>query len=154
MRIKGEQDKEKWHCQKLKIQVDFRADDGSFHIIYQARYDSGWRDQDRPIEDVPDIAIEFNNGMTLVIDAKNSRHSIENSRPNLDQMRLYMKTLNANYGIFIHSQSEDPNLWKEITTENNNQRIIWTSVTPAFSGLSSIQNFERTVSLVKEQLLT
>ena len=76
------------------------------------------------------------------------------AEPNLDQMRLYMKTLNARYGIFIHSQSEDPSLWKGITTENNNQRIIWTSVTPAFRGLSSIQNFERTISLVKEQLST
>jgi hypothetical protein len=134
--------------------VEFRADDGSFHIIYQAHYDSGWKDQERPIEDIPDIAIEFKNGTSMVIDAKNSRHTIENSRPNLDQMRLYMKTLNARYGIFIHSQSEDPNLWKEVSSENESQRIIWTSITPGFPSPSNIQNFERTISLVKEQLST
>ena len=109
--------------------VDFRADDGSFHIIYQARYDSGWRDQDSTIVDVPDISIEFKNGTTVVIDAKNSRHK-KDSMPYLDQMRLYMKTLNARYGIFVHCESEDPNLWKEITSETGSQKVIWTSVIP------------------------
>ena len=90
--------------------------------------------------------------MTLVIDAKNSRHIIKDSRPNLDQMRLYMKTLNARYGIFIHSESEDPNLWKEVTSELGSQRIIWTSIVPDSPGRSSIQNFERTIALVREQI--
>lgn len=132
--------------------VDFRADDGSFHIIYQARYDSGWRDQDKTIEDVPDIAIEFKNGITLIIDAKNSRHT-KDSRPNLDQMRLYMKILNARYGIFVHSESENPNLWKEVASELGSQRIIWTSIVPDSPGLSSIENFERTIKMIKDNLL-
>ena len=41
--------------------VDFKTNDGLFHIIYQARYDTGWRDQDKTILDIPDISIELAN---------------------------------------------------------------------------------------------
>jgi len=71
--------------------VDFKANDDLFHIIYQARYDTGWRDQDKTILDIPDISIELTNGMTLIIDAKNSRHTLKDGRSNLDQMRSYME---------------------------------------------------------------
>jgi hypothetical protein len=105
--------------------ADFRASDRSFHLVYQAHYIIHWKDQDRDIEDVPDIAIEFNNGMKFIIDAKNSHHTLSDSRPNLDQMRSYMTSLNAKYGVFIHSESEDLNLRKGIENKKNNQTIIY-----------------------------
>ena len=59
-----------------------------------------------------------------------------------------MKTLNAKYGIFVHSESEDPSLWKEVTNETGGQKIFWTSVAPDSSGPSN-SNFEKTIALIK-----
>jgi hypothetical protein len=81
--------------------------------------------------------------ITPLIDAKNRRYVVGNPRPNLHQMRSYMRILGARYGIFIHSESENPSLWKEIRNEADHQNIIWTSVIPGSSDIISAQNLEQ-----------
>ena len=127
--------------------AEFKAVDGSFHIIYQARYNTEWRDQDTYIEDVPDITIESKNGMAVVIDAKDMRYTFSDSTPNLHQMRSYMTTLNGRYGVFIHSKSDDPSVWKEVIREGD-QKIIWTSLIPENPKINS-QNLEKIIQLIE-----
>lgn len=110
--------------------IRFKATNGSFHILYQPRFQTEWIDQGRSIEDKPDILIEFRNGNSIIIDAKNSYYKTITPRPYFSQMRSYMKTLNAQYGIFIHSASEDPNLWREVYSNTSGQKIIWTTANP------------------------
>lgn len=127
--------------------AEFKAVDGSFHIIYQPRYKTKWRDQDRYIEDVPDITIESKNGMAVVIDAKDRQYTFSDSTPNLHPMRSYMTTLNGRFGVFIHSKSDDPSVWKEIIRDGD-QKIIWTSLIPENSKISS-QNLEKIIQLIE-----
>lgn len=128
----------------------FKAVDGSFHIIYQARYNTKWRDQGTYIEDVPDITIESKTGRTIVIDAKYEEYTLSTPKPNLFQMRSYMTTLNGTYGIFIHSKSDDPSIWKEITSEGD-QKIIWTSLIPENSKTNA--NLEKIIQRIKDTVV-
>jgi len=68
--------------------------------------------------------------MTVIIDAKNRKYTLSDSKPNLDQMRSYMTTLNGRYGVFVHSESDDPAFCKQIINEEEDQKIIWTSLSP------------------------
>ncbi len=132
--------------------VEFKAVDGSFHIIYQARYNTKCRDQDRYIEDVPDVTIESKNGMTVIIVAKDSLYTLANSTPNLDQMRSYMTTLNGRYGIFIHSQASDPAVWNKIIREEDDKQIVWTALIPGNPDRANDQNLEKIIQLIQRQL--
>ena len=85
-----------------------------------------------------DIVIEKNDGTCFVLDAKNSYYSPKNLTPNLHQMRSYLSTTNSNYGIFIHSNSQDPKFWEDIFTDKG-QKIIWTSLIPGRIG-NSLEN--------------
>ena len=53
-------------------------------------------------------------------------------------MRSYLSTTNSNYGIFIHSNSQDPKFWEDIFTYKG-QKIIWTSLIPGRIG-NSLEN--------------
>jgi hypothetical protein len=105
------------------------------------------------LRDIPDIVIESKKWIKIIIDAKNRRYLLGTPRPNLHQMRSYMRALGAKCGLFIHSESENPNLWKEIINETDNQNIIWTSITPDPGVVSSVENFERTVRLINDYFL-
>ena len=130
--------------------ITFRENNNSFELIYQARYATDWIDEDgRPIEDVPDISMEFKNGVNLVIDAKNRYYSLSDTKPNLHQMRNYMNTLKAKYGIFVHSASQVPDTWKAIPDKSNNQ-IIWTSLIPRSVPKTKMQNLDRILGLIFE----
>jgi hypothetical protein len=105
----------------------YKSHGDEFKIIYQARYATSLTDIDdesQSVVDVPDIVIEFRNGTTVIIDAKNSSYnSHSDSRPNIDQMRSYMTTVKPKYGIFVHSKSEIPNLWKGVKDKLTKQEI-------------------------------
>jgi hypothetical protein len=130
--------------------VDFKATDGLFHILYQPRFQTEWIDQERHIEDRPDIVIEFKNGINIIIDAKNSFYKTKKPTPYLYQMRSYMKTINARYGIFFHSESEDPNLWREIYNKTTHQKIMWTSAIPGSLNDATANNMSKAVALFND----
>ena len=118
--------------------VTFTTLDNSLRITYQPTYATPWKYKDKFLEDNPDIVIEKSDGTCFILDAKNSYYSTKNLTPNLHQMRSYLSTTNSNYGIFIHSNSQDPNFWEEIFTEKG-QSIIWTSLIPG-TKINSIEN--------------
>jgi predicted component of viral defense system (DUF524 family) len=71
----------------------FRSNDSFVKIIYQATYDTDWKDQGKFFEDVPDIAIEFKIASTIIIDAKNSHFRFNNiSREHQRQMVSYLSS--------------------------------------------------------------
>jgi hypothetical protein len=138
--------------------VDFKAND-TFHVIYQRRYNTNWRDQDKYMEDIPDIAIEFKNGKVILIEAKSAQYTLSNPKPNRHQMRsymTYMTTLGTRYstltyrttsklrhiGIFVHLGSGDPARSEEMIYKRDEQKIIWKSMVPGDS-LTSAQNLKR-----------
>jgi hypothetical protein len=129
--------------------VTFKNADNSFHLIYQARYPTEWTDEGIPIEDVPDITLEFRNGSNMIIEAKNRFYSLSDPRPNLHQMRNYMDTLNAKFGIFVHSASEKPLIWKTIPDKSNNQ-IIWTSLIPNDIDKANNDNLKKILQMISE----
>jgi hypothetical protein len=90
--------------------------------------------------------------MSLVIDAKNSRYTLSDSKPNVDQMRSYMATLNGKYGIFVHSESDDPAFCKEIINEKDDQKIIWTSLLPGNLDTVNAQNLENIIQIIQKHL--
>ena len=118
--------------------VTFITLDNSLRITYQATYATPWKYKDKFLEDNPDIVIEKNDGTCFVLDAKNSYYSPKNLTPNLHQMRSYLSTTNSNYGIFIHSNSQDPKFWEDIFTDKG-LKIIWTSLIPGRIG-NSLEN--------------
>ena len=69
---------------------------------------------------------------------ENLFNKMKNLTPNLHQMRSYLSTTNSNYGIFIHSNSQDPKFWEDIFTDKG-QKIIWTSLIPGRIG-NSLEN--------------
>lgn len=112
----------------------FVSKDKTLRLIYQAKYFSKWKDEyNKNIYDYPDIVLEFSNGRKIIIDAKNSKYEYNNPRPNFDQMRSYLKSADADFGFFIHSNSENPNLWYMITDESITKKIIWTTLIPGQS---------------------
>jgi hypothetical protein len=130
----------------------FRSNDGFVKIIYQATYDTDWKDQGKFFEDIPDIAIEFKNAATIIIDAKNSHFRFNNiSREHQRQMDSYLRSApNGQYGIFVHSDSEDPSLWKTIINEKHNQEINWTCLVPGSSETTNTTNIERIIKMIQK----
>lgn len=109
----------------------FVSKDRSIRLIYQANYHSKWKNESNEnIYDYPDIVLEFSNGKKFIIDAKNSKYQRSNPRPNFDQMRSYLRSADADFGFFIHSNSENQNLWYKIMDEINVKQIIWTTLMP------------------------
>ena len=131
----------------------FKASDGSFFINYQPRYHTEWADEQSTIEDNPDITLEFENGRSMIIDAKNSKYGLSNLHPNLDQMRNYMDTLGADQGIFIHSASEVSNPWKIVHDRTDKEvQIIWSSLVPGFTKDSSDGTLKKISNLINRML--
>jgi len=60
-----------------------------------------------------------------------------------------MTTLVAKYGIFVHSASQVPNLWKVIPGKSNNE-IIWTSLTPGDVDKTNKENLEKILELISK----
>jgi hypothetical protein len=85
----------------------------------------------------------------MVIDAKNRFYSNSDPRPNLHQMRSYMDTLGAKFGIFVHSASQNPLAWKIIPDKSNNQ-IIWTSLIPGNVDNANKENLAKIVDLISK----
>ena len=127
--------------------VTFKNADNSFYLIYQARYPTEWT----VIEDNPDITLEFKNGNNMIIDAKNEFYTLSNQHPNQHQMRSYMSTLKARYGVFVHSASQEPNIWNAIPDKKNNQ-IIWTSLVPGNVDKTNDRNLEKILELISKIL--
>lgn len=53
-----------------KSETTFISDDGFVKVIYQRRYTVKWFKKDEVMYEIPDIVIEFKNGLTIVVDAK------------------------------------------------------------------------------------
>jgi hypothetical protein len=45
-------------------------------------------------------------------------------------MRSYLKSADADFGFFIPSNSENPNLCYKISNESSTKQIIWTTLIP------------------------
>ena len=131
--------------------ITFRDTDNSFQLIYQGRYPTEGTDEGKPIENIPDITLEFRNGSNIVIDANNRFYTLSDPRPNLHQMRSYMDTLNAKYRIFVHSASQDPSIWKTIPDKRDNQ-IIWTSLVQSKFNKTNNENLEKIFELISNIL--
>jgi hypothetical protein len=66
-------------------------------------------------------------------------------------MDSYLRSAsNGQYGIFVHSESEDPSLWKTIINEKDNQEINWTCLIPCSSETTNTTNLERIIRLIKK----
>jgi hypothetical protein len=85
----------------------------------------------------------------MIIDAKNEVYTFSNQHPNQHQMRSYMATLKARYGVFVHSASQVSGTWNAITDKKNNQ-IIWTSMIPGNKNKTNKENLEKILQLTSE----
>ena len=138
----------------------FRSHDGSISITYQRTYESGWIDSQGPIiYDKPDIVIEFNNLITLILDAKNSIITPTNPYPYRRQMDDYIASAGldrTSYAILIFSTGVEEN-WKEISRREPNNglehKIFWLSLVPTLhdkKGELNERAIERIVQLIKD----
>lgn len=84
----------------------------------------------------------------MIIDAKNEFYAFS-KHPNQHQMRSYMTTLMARYGVFVKSASRDPSIWNAITDKRNNQ-IIWTLLIPGGDNKIEKENIEKILQLISE----
>jgi hypothetical protein len=147
--------------QTTKVWIaSFSSSDGSLQITYQPVYATDWEDKfssslrssiSSPhfLRDIPDISIDIPaNDTTIIIDAKNS-HIKRHSKPNLDQMRSYMETTKAKYGIFVHSDSEDQDLFEYIHRKHTQEQIIWTSISPGPIDYKNDKTINKIVEIVE-----
>ena len=67
-------------------------------------------------------------------------------------MRSYLTTLNGTCGIFIHSRSDDPAVWKKTIREEEERKIIWTALIPGDPDRENSQNLEKIIQLIQGQL--
>ena len=98
---RGQTLKETTHTKGI---ASFRSRDGSIKVTYQRIYNTGWMDKDKPIHDIPDIVIEFNNTKTVILDAKNSILDPGKPYPYLRQMDSYIRSSGiekTDFGIII-----------------------------------------------------
>jgi hypothetical protein len=123
----------------------FQTSDGLLKITYQKRYETEWMYKDKWLEDKPDIAIEYKNGNSIIIDAKNSDYVKAGPYYCREQMDSYMNSANARYGILVFSLA-NTGLWKEITRYDK-LKIVWTHLTPSNS--TSIEDAASSANLRK-----
>jgi hypothetical protein len=72
------------------------SEDGLIRVTYQPIYNTIWEYEDGYIQDNPDIAIKVKNGVTIILDAKNSHYSKTlNPHPNRAQMDSYIRYTDA-----------------------------------------------------------
>jgi hypothetical protein len=107
----------------------FMSEDGSIKMIYQKRYKTRWLKNGNPIEEIPDIVIEFKNGLTIVVDAKNTEYSSEAHNPYWRQITSYIDHAGAQFGVLIFSRADEA-LWDDLTTEEE-KIASWTTLTPS-----------------------
>lgn len=140
----------------------FQSEDRSIVIEYQGRYNIEWKENSEtkspedkqygkePLKDVPDIVIRLRNKISIIVDAKYSSLGKSFSYPNRASMQSYLKSVNANYGIFIHANAQSLT-WKVISNHKK-QKIIWTSLTPMtsplFNNTRDLQDLTKVTELV------
>ena len=132
--------------------MTLNSEDGSVKIAYQPSYDTEWKWKDGYLQDNPDIAIEVENGLSIIVDAKNQKYHTSDSHPNRPQMDSYIRSTNAKYGVFIHSESENPELWEKLPKKINNQEIVWTCLIPGHSSdRSNEANLQKIIDLMRSR---
>lgn len=57
-----------------KSGTTFVSDDDSIKVTYQKRYKAKWLKEGQEMYEYPNIIIEFKNGLTLVVDAKDAEY--------------------------------------------------------------------------------
>jgi hypothetical protein len=130
--------------------MTLNSEDGSIKIAYQPSYDTEGKWKDGYLQDNPDIAIELESGLSIIVDAKNEEYKTSNSHPNRPQMDSYIRSTNARYGVFIHSRSENPELWEKLPKDMNNQEIIWTCLIPGYSSEpGDDDNLKKIIDLIR-----
>ncbi len=113
----------------------FRSTDGRVTVTYQKWANTGWVDREREASpasqpwDKPDVVAEVRGRKPVVLDAKNSEY--ESGYPYREQMQSYLESVDSDLGILVHSHSEHP-VWHQI--ERHEQRMVWTSISPANPG--------------------
>ena len=115
----------------------FRSSDNSMEVTYQGIYKTGWFDHEEPVNDIPDIVIEFNKINIIILDAKNSIMPPGNRYHYRRQMESYINSLGVNktnFGVLIFSYGREPH-WKQISrlVENREgeQKILWLTLSPS-----------------------
>ena len=67
-------------------------------------------------------------------------------------MDSYIRSTNAKYGLFIHSESENPELWEKLPKKINNQEIVWTCLIPGHSSdRSNEANLQKIIDLTRSR---
>ena len=135
----------------------FASDDNSIMVTYQRVYKSEWKDEDGPIQDKPDIVIDFKDRKTIILDAKNSILPPGMKYPYRRQMADYITSAGeekASIGIFIFSTASVEN-WKEIRKEEQNkseQKIMWIGLSPRYDSVTRLSNdkaMEKIIEIIK-----
>ena len=128
--------------------ASFRSRDGSIKVTYQRSYETGWMDNDKPIQDKPDIVIEFNNSKTVILDAKNSILDRGEHYPYFRQMDSYIRSsgIKTNFGIFVFSTAAEED-WKEIKKQD--QKILWIGLSPGSDTKTKLVN-EQAIEKIKQ----
>lgn len=115
----------------------FRSTENSIEVTYQGIYRTGWINSENPVYDRPDIVIEFNKNIILILDAKNSIIPPGNRYPYRRQMDSYINSLGMNktkFAILIFSSGMEKD-WKQISRIEDDhkleQKIIWISLSPS-----------------------
>jgi hypothetical protein len=126
----------------------FMSEDGSIKMIYQKRYKTRWLKNGNPIEEIPDIVIEFKNGLTIVVDAKNTEYSSEAHNPYWRQITSYIDHAGAQFGVLIFSRADEA-LWDDLTTEEE-KIASWTTLTPSPTGVKDATNNKNLQKLMQQ----
>jgi hypothetical protein len=126
----------------------FVSDDGSIKVIYQKRYKAKWLKKGQEMYEYPDIIIEFKNGLTIVVDAKDAEYISSKHNPYRRQIDDYMGYAKARVGVLIFSRG-DEELWDDLLTEEGNN-AAWITLTPSLTGDKDATNNKNLQKLMQQ----
>ena len=142
--------------QALDLNVIKRSDATSFEsqhhdfvIHFQKSYLTDLISDGLPVIDRPDISVEVDGRVVIVVDAKNSEFEPLAYR---EKMQSYIRSSGARFAVVVHSKGE-PKLWRE-AEEASKARICWTGLPPPTKtgneGISNRETMNHVIRLVRD----
>jgi len=105
----------------------FKDKKGRISVIYQKKFKTGWKPKtDDELEDKPDVSIELDRKVKLIIDAKNSPCKGFAYRRDMAE---YLNVSGGKKGILIHSSWADNKIIPE-PVKRGEKEISWTCLIP------------------------
>ena len=121
----------------------FKDKKGRISVVYQRRFKTGWKPKTNDeLEDKPDITVELDGKVMLVIDAKNSPCKGYTYRRDMSE---YLNISDGKKGILIHSSWADNKIIPEPVTRGE-KKILWTCFVPG----EEIENKRIIKSIISE----